>query len=117
MPNRNYQKGTQFERDVCHFLSRQGWLGIRAAGSHGVIDIMASLLYETQFEFTTPFRGRLVLICPKVLAIQCKTRGVISVEDKARLVVVAKGVGAVPVLAYRGKKGIEKGRIVLREVV
>lgn len=41
MPNKNYRRGVAIERKVKDFLENIGYTVIRAAGSHGVYDIIA----------------------------------------------------------------------------
>jgi hypothetical protein len=38
--NSKYQKGVRFERDVKRFFERQGFLVVRAAGSHSPVDLV-----------------------------------------------------------------------------
>lgn len=99
MPNRNYQKGTRFERKVIDHLAgneREGIEGfgytvVRAAGSKG--DSKADLI---AFHPTLP-----------IMLIQCKTDGKISKAEWDRLYEVASWYPGtcVPVLASNGPKG------------
>lgn len=41
MGNNNYVRGAAFERQVKAYLEAQGWFAIRAAGSHGLVDVLA----------------------------------------------------------------------------
>lgn len=40
MGNNNYARGAAFERKVKEHLESFGWLAIRAAGSHGLVDVI-----------------------------------------------------------------------------
>lgn len=66
MPNRNYQRGVRFERDVMKVLTLKGFKVIRASGSHGEYDVVA---YKPE---------------DKPLFVQCKV--VAKVVDGERLI-------------------------------
>lgn len=38
--NNNYARGAAFERKVKEHLESFGWLAVRAAGSHGLVDVI-----------------------------------------------------------------------------
>jgi Holliday junction resolvase len=42
LPNRAYQRGANFEREVIELLTQQGWRCQRSAGSHGPADLWAA---------------------------------------------------------------------------
>jgi Holliday junction resolvase len=83
----NYQKGANFERLVLKDLRNKGWLAIRSAGSHSKIDILA-------------VKEGLIR------AIQCKTDGVISKEDREIMIHNWELHKAVPILAKKVKSKI-----------
>ena len=39
----NYSRGSNFERRVCQWYEEQGYDAIRSAGSHGTVDVYATL--------------------------------------------------------------------------
>lgn len=41
MPNRKYEQGARFEREVMKEYEQCGWHVIRASGSHGFFDLVA----------------------------------------------------------------------------
>lgn len=81
-----YTKGAYFERRVKEHLERCGWWAIRAAGSHGVADIVAALYGEWQL-------------------IQCKVDGKIGPAERKKLRDAAELTGGRPMLAWRSKRG------------
>lgn len=82
----NYRRGYTFERAVAADLTKDGYLCVRAGGSHGVADVVA-------------------LKPGQVLLVQAKTDAAISIADWNKLFAVAEGVGAVPLLASRPQRG------------
>ena len=84
----NYSRGADFERAVKKDLEKRGWVVVRAAGSHGVMDLVALF---------TPMRPMFV---------QCKTNGKISFTDRKELAAVCSLAGATPVVASRPKRGV-----------
>jgi len=86
----NYRRGADFERTVQDDLEDKGYLVIRAAGSHGIMDLVAFTLRE---RFAPP------------LFIQCKTNGKMSPKERRDLWEVAHICGAVPIKASRPKRG------------
>lgn len=79
MGNNNYVRGAAFERQVKAYLEAQGWFAIRAAGSHGLVDVLA----------ITPTGS--------VCFIQCKTgKAKMSKQDKMDLDALASKYGAIP---------------------
>lgn len=90
----NYRRGYTFERAVAADLTKDGYLCVRAGGSHGVADVVA-------------------LKPGQVLLVQAKTDGAISISDWNQLLAVSEGVDAVPLLAWRPQRGrVEYWRIV-----
>ena len=83
----NYSKGANFERSICADLTQRGALCVRAAGSHGIADVIA--------------------IWPNGPAwlIQAKTNGKMSGADMRELGRTAHAYGMVPVKASRPKRG------------
>ena len=73
-------RGIYLERRVSEDLAKLGWFTIRAAGSHGVADVVAIR------------RGQVVLV-------QCKTDGQIRGAEWNRLYDLGETLGAVPVVA------------------
>jgi Holliday junction resolvase len=84
----NYRKGANFERTVCGCLSVKGALCIRAAGSHGVADVIA--------------------IWPDGPAwlVQVKTNGEMSPAERKALGQVAHKYRMVPIKASRPERGV-----------
>jgi len=82
------RKGRRFEYTVRDYLRCMGYEVIRSAGSRGPADLLAG-------------DGR------HVLAIQCKINGDIRPRERERLVEFARKFRAMPVLAFKGKKGVE----------
>jgi Holliday junction resolvase len=72
-------RGIYLERRAAEILASRGWFTIRAAGSHGIADVVA----------VRP--GEVVLV-------QCKTDGAIRSEEWNRLYDVATALGAVAVV-------------------
>lgn len=73
-------RGIYLERRVAEDLATRGWFTIRAAGSHGVADVVAIRPGETVF-------------------IQCKTDGQIRGTEWNRLYEICHGLGTVPLVA------------------
>lgn len=67
----NYSRGANFERRVQKYFESSGWLVIRSAGSHSLIDLVALKGGEVQL-------------------IQCKTDGVLSVAERQQLEELAR---------------------------
>ena len=88
----NYSRGANFERQVKAHLEGRGYFVIRAAGSHGIVDLLAMPTKRARFPF--------------VMFIQCKTNGKASPADRKLLNDAANSVGAWPYMACRPKKGI-----------
>jgi len=84
------RKGTRFERKVKDFLVEQGFYATRAAGSHGVYDILAVKL----------FSGRSV-----VLGVQCKHDGRLPDSEREAVMECAEKHGIIPALAYPTRVG------------
>lgn len=83
---RQYRSGTAFERTVRADLEANGYRTVRAAGSHGIADLVA-------------------LKPGQVLLVQCKTDGSLPPKPWNELYGLALECGAVPVLAERPARG------------
>jgi len=83
----NRQRGDYFERQVKAALQLAGWFVIRAAGSHGIADLVA--LRE----------GR------KPLLVSCKLNGRIGPAERADLLEAARSAGGRAILATRPRRG------------
>lgn len=83
----HYQRGARFERAVAARLDFDGYLVLRAAGSHGVADLVAIKPGE-------------------VVLVQCKISGIISIAEWNRFYETASRAGALPVLAFKPKRGV-----------
>lgn len=86
MPSQ-YGKGAVFENQVKDILTLDDWLAVRAAGSHGIVDVMADKYGD-------------------VWLIQCRVNGNLSREERQELIILAKKHKAVPILAYKSEEGI-----------
>ena len=89
----NYRKGADFERTVKADLEARGYLVIRAAGSHGIMDLVA---------FRPP---RAPHATGETWLVQCKIHGTISPADRKELYETAAKWGAWAVRASRPKRG------------
>jgi Holliday junction resolvase len=84
----NGRRGTDFERKVADALTTDGYLVIRAAGSHGAADLVA-------------------VKTGQVLFVQCKLNGRCDPPEWNEFHRLAMSVGALPIIAYRpGRQGI-----------
>lgn len=86
MPS-GYRKGAIFENDIKDILLEDDWAVVRAAGSHGIVDIMAVKYGVIWF-------------------IQCRKAGHLSPDERKELISLAKKHKALPILAYKSKEGI-----------
>lgn len=93
MANTNYQKGAQFEWKVKSHFEALGFFVIRSSGSHSILDLMG---------FKGFADGTL-----QVIAVQCKTDGVLSKADRLELIAMRnEHHGLIRVLhAYKGDGG------------
>lgn len=92
MPNKNYQKGRQFEYRVKKYLEENGsHLVIRSAGSHSPIDLVAF--------GENPFGDH------RTLLVQCKADGKISKADLKELELISYWGYAAVVIAKKDSKG------------
>jgi Holliday junction resolvase len=82
-----YTRGYLFEQKISGQLTQDGYWCIEARGSHGIADVVA-------------------LKPGQVLLIQAKIDGIISIADWNRLLDLATRLGAVPLLAWRPKRGV-----------
>lgn len=81
----NASKGAAFENKVKNILISKGFVAVRSAGSHGIVDILA--------------------VCQEqILFIQCKTNGKISKDDRQELISLARHHGAMPIIAFKDKR-------------
>jgi Holliday junction resolvase len=83
----NYSNGANFERAVKKDLQAHGWFVVRAAGSHGPVDLTAQA------------PG------PIVAWVQCKRDGKMSLVDRRALGVLSLTFHAIPVLAFKDDDG------------
>ena len=81
-----YAKGANFEREIVKDLRSRGYWCIRAAGSHGKVDVLAIKLHQKE-------------IFPRILMIQAKTDGRISLAEWNEVYHTAKALCCVPILA------------------
>lgn len=91
--NQNKKRGSEFERQVLKTLQAKGYYATRSAGSHQIVDIMALGLPE-------PFGG----LVPRVLFIQCKRGGAISIDEWNQLFSTAARYRARPLVVEAGKR-------------
>jgi Holliday junction resolvase len=84
-----YSRGADFERKVKLDLATHAWSVTRAAGSHGMWDLVA------------------VSPGPTVVYIQCKRDAKLSKEDRTNLITHCLAFNCVPVLAYKDGKDIK----------
>lgn len=84
-----YARGSDFERTVAAALTADGYLVVRAAGSHGNADLVA-------------------LKPGQILLVQCKLAGppAVGPADWNGLWDDAVNVGAIPLIAWRPKRGV-----------
>lgn len=87
-----YKKGASFENLVKDILVEDGWLAIRSAGSHSIIDVLAIKVDEKWL-------------------IQCRTSGNLSGNERKELTILAEKHKATPILAYK-----KQGNIVFQEI-
>lgn len=93
MPNNNYARGAAFENKVKAALEKDGWYAVRAAGSHGLTDVIA-------------LRGYAHDCAHDVLFIQCKTgKARMTKAEKIELHKTAERHNATPILAWPGPLG------------
>jgi Holliday junction resolvase len=94
LPNAAYNRGATWERDLQAILEKKGWVSIRSAGSHKVIDVAAA-----KYKRDTAVSWRR-------LVIQCKTgKARMSGAEQRELVRLATVWDAMPILASRkGRK-------------
>jgi Holliday junction resolvase len=83
----NRQRGDYLERQCRAVLVSHGWWVIRAAGSHGVADLVAMRRGQTP------------------LAVSCKLDGRVGPAERAALRQVADMAHVVPVIASRKRPG------------
>jgi Holliday junction resolvase len=82
-----YSRGADFERKVKADLQSNGWFVVRAAGSHGPVDLTAQA------------PG------PIVAWVQCKRDGKMSLVDRRALQLLAVAFDACPILAFKDDDG------------
>jgi len=88
----NYSRGASFERTVKADLKARNFLVIRAAGSHGIVDLVAF----------PPMEGTIVR---EPWFIQAKTNGIMSPAERFELYECAASHGAWAVRASRPTRG------------
>lgn len=91
-----YRKGARFEIEVRDILLEDGWVAVRVAGSHGIIDVLAVKVDVKWF-------------------IQCRTRGNLSGKERNELILLARKHNATPILAYKTKEGTVFEEVKLRK--
>jgi len=82
-----YQRGYRFEREVWQKLVEKGYFVVRAAGSHGIFDLIAIKNID-------------------VRGVQCKVSGKISKDELNKMKETGEKYGILPVLAWKDKAGI-----------
>jgi Holliday junction resolvase len=93
-----YRYGVQFERRVRADLEKRGYVTVRAAGSHGPIDLVALSRHAH-------------------LIIQCKTNGRLNPAAWNALLTIATSVNALAVLASSPGRGCVYHALVTRKDV
>lgn len=83
----NYKRGYLFESTIAGQLRQDGYFCVRSGGSHGVADVVA-------------------LKPGQVLLIQAKIDGELPAAEWNELFAIALQIGAVPLLAWRPKRGV-----------
>ena len=83
----NYSRGYRFESTIAGQLRQDGYFCVRSGGSHGVADVVA-------------------LKPGQILLIQAKIDGNCTVAEWNELFATALQLGAVPLLAWRPKRGV-----------
>jgi Holliday junction resolvase len=91
----NYARGANFERQVKADLEGKGYLVIRAAGSHGIMDLVA---FQSQWNLEEGDAGHIWFV-------QCKTNAKMLPMERKKLFEVSDKCGAWPILASRPKRG------------
>jgi len=118
MPNPNYKRGTNFEREVARLYRQMGWFAQTSKGSHGVDVVAISPTYSV-----TVVDGHHSVAYPKQQLIHfthChdrKTGPWLAPEEKQRIIEEARQYGAVPMIAYRIKTGKMRGWTRCEEVL
>jgi Holliday junction resolvase len=84
-----YSRGADFERKTKKGLELRGWSVTRAAGSHGMWDLVA------------------VSPGPMVAYVQCKRDAKLSKEDRLNLITHCLAFNCVPILAFKDGKDIK----------
>ena len=87
MPNKNYRKGTAFERKITQQLLAAGYYAIGSKGSKGKVDIVA------------------VNQNSQAILIQCKTDGRITTREYEDLIRLGEEFGTTTLLISRPKRG------------
>lgn len=116
LPNKKYESGRGLEYRIKDKLESQGYFVIRAAGSHGVADLVAVQSFE-EWECEEH------LVCSeyghkkingtehhKILFISCKIPQYAPPAERKALVETAKKYGAVPMITVKkdGKWELER---------
>lgn len=88
MTNRNYKRGAALEYRMKDKLEKDGWFVVRAAGSHGVADLVA-------IKFAS--------FAHHILLVSCKLSEYAPPGEIAALQQKAQELQAVPMITTRGK--------------
>ena len=86
--HKRYKSGRAFEYRIAKMLREEGWFVIRAAGSHGIADLVAAKGGQWRI-------------------IQCKNNGKLPPDERTALIRLAVGLNAIPIFAYKdGRKAV-----------
>lgn len=91
LSRRNYANGAQLERDAKDNLEADGYWCVRAAGSKGVVDVLA-------------------MKPGQMLMVQAKKNGVCPPAERAALLELAATFEALPLVAWRDR-GVKYRRL------
>lgn len=94
MPNKNYQKGRNFEYRVKGYLEKMGYYVVRSFASKGVFDLVA----------VPPASCTRRWKCEPLL-IQCKYRDYVPPNEMTILLATAKRYRAISMIATRDARG------------
>ena len=92
--NPRYRRGRALEYLIKDKLEKQGYFVVRAAGSHGVADVVAIRL-----------NGNHVVPSPYVLFVSCKIPQYAPPAERKALLEAAERCGAVPMITEKNKQG------------
>lgn len=96
----NYQRGADFERKARDDLieKKGALLVVRAAGSHGVADLVAFFAPDEVSPGDT--HGTRTVSVPNAWLVQVKKDGKIPLDEREALIETARATGTVPVIAW-----------------